>query len=302
MYELLLQEIISSNLMLHPASLSSIDIFIQKIKKNETPPASDFLSSTMNLQSYRNHSEIVMASMGSEYSSNPYDEFEDNSIAIIPIIGPMFKYSSWWNYGMDDYANLIRLADQSPKICGTIILCNSPGGTTQSVLQLEDALRSRSKPSIGLVDGNCMSGGIYALSFCDEIWASNPMCLVGNIGVYTEILNDEQYLENQGLKYRAIIPPESKYKNLAYREARVGNENLLVTEMLTPYALHFQDIIKTNRPNLDLSVEGIIEGKDFYAKDALNHGLIDGISSFNVVIERLKELYNLKQSIYSQFK
>lgn len=301
MFELLLQEIMSSNLMLHPASLSSIEILIQKIRKNETPNTSDFLA-TLNLQSYKSHSEIVMASMGGEYPSNPFDEFEDNSIAIIPIIGPMFKYGSWWNYGMDDYANLIRLADQSSKIIGTILLCNSPGGTTQSVLQLEDALRSRSKPCVGFVDGNCMSGGMYVLSFCDEIWASNPMCMIGNIGVYTEILNDDKYLENKGLVFRAIVPPESKFKNLAYREAREGKEKMLITEMLTPYALHFQDIVKSNRPALDLSIEGIIEGKDFYAKDASTYGLIDGISNFESAIEKVKELHNLKQSIYSQFK
>lgn len=302
MFELLLQEIMSSNLMVHPASLNSLEILIQKIKKGEIPEKVDLHSKIPGLNIWNNRPEIALVSLGDEYEENPFDSFENNSIAVIPIIGHMFKYGSWWRYGMDDMANLIRLADQSSKIIGTILVCNTPGGTSQSVIQLEDALRNRTKPCVGLVDGQCCSGGIYALSFCDKIAATNPMCIIGNIGVYVQIVNDDKLYEDWGIKFISVYPPESKFKNLAYQEAKQGNTEMLINEQLSPFAIHFQNIIKGNRTNLDLSVEGIIEGKDFYAQDAMHNGLIDMITNYDGAVQLVKSLHDEKQSIYSPFK
>lgn len=302
MLDLLLQEIMSSNLMIHPSSLTNLRTLIHQIKQGKTPSKDDLISLKSGLNICNTIPQMAVVSPQGEYNDNPYDSFEDNSIAVIPIIGPMYKYGSWWRYGMDDIANLIRLADQSSQIIGTILLCNTPGGTSQSVIQLEDALRNRTKPCVGLVDGQCCSGGIYALSFCDKIAATNPMCVIGNIGVYVEIENDDKLLENYGIKFISVYPPESKFKNLAYKEAKNGNPEMLIKEQLSPFAIHFQNIIKENRPNLDLSIEGIIEGKDFYAQDAEKYKLIDTITNYDGAIEMVKRLHSEKQTIYSPFK
>ena len=302
MFELLLQEIMSSNLMVHPASLNSLEILIQKIRKGEIPEKVDLHSKIPGLNIWSNRPEIALVSSIDECEENPFDSFDDNSIAVIPIIGHMFKYGSWWHYGMDDIANLIRLTDQSPQIIGTILLCNTPGGTSQSVIQLEDALRNRTKPCVGLIDGQCCSGGIYVLSFCDKIAATNPMCIIGNIGVYLQIVNDDKWYEDRGIQFISVYPPESKFKNLAYKEAKEGKPDILIKEQLSPFAIHFQNIIKGNRTNLDLSVEGIVEGKDFYAQDAVHNGLIDMITNYDGAIQLVKSLHDEKQSIYSPFK
>lgn len=302
MLELLLQEILSSRLLMHPSSLGSLEILIQKLRKGEEPQQKDIKTffHSLGIESKIRSSAFILPE--EDYPENPFDSFKENSIAVIPIIGTMLKYSSWWNYGMDDMANLIRLADLSSKIIGTILLGNTPGGSSQSVIQLEDALRNRTKPSVGLIDGMCMSGGIYAFSFCDRILATNPMCQVGNIGVYAKILNNDKYYEDNGIRFITVVPPESKYKNLAIKQAKEGDDKMLIEEDLSPYAIHFQNLIKTNRPDLDLSVEGIIEGKDFYAMDAEKNGLIDGITNFEGAVQVLQSLHKEKQSIYSSFK
>lgn len=302
MFELLLQEIMSSNLLVHPASLDSLEIIVHKIRKGEIPEKVDTQYIIPGLNIWNNNPKIALVSPGGDYNENPFDSFENESIAVIPLIGHMFKYGSWWRYGMDDIADLIRLADQSPQIIGTLLIGNTPGGTTQSIIQLEDALRNRTKPSIGLIDGQCCSGGIYVFSFCDIIAATNPMCIVGNIGVYLQILIDDKYYEDRGLKFILVSPPESKYKNLAYIEAKKGNPEILIQEQLSPFAIHFQNIIKQNRPNLNLSIEGIIEGKDFYAQDAVHNGLIDTITNYEGAIQIVRSLHEQKQSIYSPFK
>jgi len=191
---------------------------------------------------------------------------------------------------------------RSQEIAGTILFVNTPGGTASSIIQLEDAMRNRTKKSVALIDYQCCSGGIYAASFCDEIYAMNRVCEVGSIGTYAQFINDSEALKKWGYKIEQIYPPESKYKNLPEREAIDGKPDRIIKEQLTPFAIHFQSIIKDNRRKLNLSEEGILEGKVFYAYDAVSNGLIDGLMNMEQAVKRVKELANIQQSIYSSFK
>jgi protease-4 len=234
---------------------------------------------------------------------NPYDRLEKNSVAIIPLSGLMMKNRYWWHHtGCDELAQLIRLADLSPNIAGTVLLLDTPGGATTAVIQLEDAMRNRTKPCVGLIDSSCNSGGIYVASFCDELHAMNRMCEAGSIGTYAQIVDTRESDKKWGYKIEQIYPPESKYKNLEVREALAGKPERLIRETLTPYAIHFQNIIKENRPKLDTSVEGILEGRVFYAYDAITNGLIDGLMNLEQAVARVRSLAADRQSFYSQFK
>lgn len=215
-----------------------------------------------------------------------------------------YGYQSWFGYvpGIDDVANMIRYANASSQIIGTILLINTPGGTTQSVIQIEDALRTRTKPSVAFIDGQCCSGGIYAASFCDRIVAANRMCEIGSIGTQMTMLDLSEYYSSMGIKKITVRPPESSFKNTEYEQALAGDDKRLISESLTPFAQHFQNILKDNRPNLDLSVEGILEGKIFYAFDAVQNGLIDNITNFDGAVQLLQSLHTEKQSLYSYLK
>jgi protease-4 len=237
-----------------------------------------------------------------ESDENPWNRLPENSVAIIPVQGMMLKHGFWWGYGCDELAERLRLADRSPAICGTVLLFDTPGGTTSSVIQFEDALRTRTKPCIAVIDGQCNSGGIYVASFCDEIYAVNRMCEAGSIGTYARIIDTREADKKWGYKIEQIYPPESKYKNLEIREALEGKPERLIREVLTPYAIHFQNIIKTNRPKLDTTVEGILEGRVFYAFDAVANGLIDGLMNLEQAVERVRTLAENRKSFYSQFK
>ena len=62
-----------------------------------------------------------------------------------------------------------------------------------------------------------------------------------------------------------------------------GNPDRIIKEQLTPFAIHFQNIIKDNRRKINQSEEGILEGKVFYAYDAVNNRLIDGLMNKEVL-------------------
>jgi protease-4 len=202
----------------------------------------------------------------------------------------MLKNSYWWHLGCDDLADLIRRADRSANIAGVVLLIDMPGGTTTSVIPLEDALRTHTKPCIAVVEGQCCSGGIYVASLCDEIHAVNRMCEIRSIGTYARIIDTHEAEKKWDYRIEEIYPPESKYKNPEVREALKGKPERLIREILTPYAIHFQNIIKENRRGLDQSVEGILEGCVFYAYDAVKNGLADGLMNLEQAIGRVRLL------------
>jgi len=138
--------------------------------------------------------------------------------------------------------------------------------------------------------------------FCDKIYSMNRMCEVGSIGTYAQFVNDSEALKKWGYIIEEIYPPESKYKNLPEREAIDGKPDRIIKEQLTPFAIHFQNIIKENRPKLNQSTEGILEGKVFYAYDAVENGLIDGLMNLEQAIKKVQDLTKIQQSIYSSFK
>jgi ClpP class serine protease len=87
------------------------------------------------------------------------------------------------------------------------------------------------------------------------------------------------------------------------REALAGNDKPMIEEFLSPLARGFQDAVKDARPKLDLSIKGIIEGKEFFASDAVNYNLIDGImpieDMIDMVFQKSKDYKSTQRQIKS---
>ncbi|MDR1544760.1 MAG: S49 family peptidase [Prevotellaceae bacterium] len=293
MYNLFLHEILHSKLMLKGSFLDEFELLsrrdISSIKREF--PKVEFACLAKN----------VSLAVESNIDSGSFDKLDENSIVVVPIIGSMFKYDTWCSYGMDYFASIIEQANKSDKVAGIMLLLNTPGGSTQSVIRLEEVLRSLVKPCVAVVDGMCCSCGIYVASFADKIVALNRMCEIGSIGVFATIIDHSEADKLSGIKTITAYPPESSYKNKSVREAVEGKLEYLIDESLTPFAHHFQNIIKANRPKLDETVEGILEGREFYAYDAEKNGLIDGIMNMQQAVELLHSLIDERKAVQKLF-
>lgn len=248
---------------------------------------------------------VVAGSMyGAEASSDQPEP--EKGVQILPIIGMMTKYARYdWQSdsldyivpGIDDIARAIEEAETNDNIIGSVLLMNTCGGSVQSWIRIEDVLKNRKKPVVAVVDGICASAGVYVAVFCDRIYALHKTCQIGSIGVMAQLIDDKEAMKKWGYRLIEVYPPESKYKNKDIIEALKGNTGLLITEHLSPLAKHFQDTVRTYRPHLDESVEGLLEGKMFYADDAEKAGLIDGICSLKEAVISVANIANEHQDI-----
>jgi len=229
-------------------------------------------------------------------SENP--NTPEGSIGVVLIAGPMVKYGSWYNWGSDELVFFAEQFDRDPNIIGQIWLLESGGGTMTSIAPYLEFLKRKTKPVIGLAD-ICASACLHVGVGTDKLYARNNIsAMFGSIGVMTSIVDYTEYLKNLGIKEHVIYATQSSYKNKSSTEALKGNYEEFRKELLDPAAIQFQNFVKQSRPNLQTDVEGILEGKMFYAEAAEEYGIIDGIKDFEEAAEQVKFLAGARSFMF----
>jgi len=276
-----IQEIDSANLMLHASGYQSIDYVYNAIQKGIFVPEiiTQPIVSTKG-ESYIENNDI----------KNPFNAWQDDSIAIIPLEGIMLKNSYWW-YGVDDIANIISLAYDSDKITGVILKANTPGGNTDSLFLLQQILSKKTKPTYGFIDGMCCSCGYIAFSYMDKIYSINRMAQVGGIGVFARIMIPNN--KDNSYKVKEVYPKESPEKNIEERELLKGNDDPF-KEKLSKVAVYFQELIKANRPSVAAKT---LAGMTYFSYEAQPLGMIDGICSLDDVVSEMTALNENRKKV-----
>lgn len=285
-----LHTIFNSPFMIHPSALPTLQRAVED----------GFVDTDVPAASVRDAKGAVYTQ---KENGSVFDEFEKDSIAVIPLRGIMTKYDSWYSFGTDRVASWIHEADKSENVSGIIIEGDTPGGAVSSLFALSDVISARTKPVYMFSDYMLCSCGYYIASLCDKIFSVNNFCEVGSIGVMATVLRRNEKTDNRyGYYLEDVYPPESKDKNIELRKSEKGDDTLLINEILTPLAKNFQQVVKTNRPQIRTDAEGVLTGKTFFAQDALSLGLIDGIASFESVVNIMKGEIETRKSIINSFK
>jgi len=268
-------EVINSHLALHPGYVAFYHPILQSYLKSGELPTHEFEPTKKR---------AFFDPDGNQSTPGP-DNKDNSSVAVIPIHGFLTKEGTWCNYGGDELAAMVSesMADETVK--SIVLDIYSPGGSTAALSSLKAAIQKRTKPIIASINPNAYSAGYYLAAMADNVLAVDEMAQVGSIGVMIEMHNDDELLKKEGITIHRIVPPESSFKNKSWMDAREGNYEMIIKEELSPWAVHFQEHVRSNRPSLNENIEGILEGKTFYAKDAKAYGLIDDIMPFDDIIQ-----------------
>lgn len=216
------------------------------------------------------------------------------AVAVIPLRGTMMKYGTMCSYGADEIAEAIDGAAADPKVEGVVLAVDSGGGAVDAVAPLIDAIgrsQRQGKPVVALCD-LCASAAYYVACHCDEVLADNTISAeFGSIGVMMQFADYAKYYEKEGIQVHTIYSSLSDYKNAPFEAARRGEYAKIREEELDPVARTFQQAVKRQRGDrLDTTVEGILSGRMFFARDAVKHGLIDGIGSLEKAVADVHRL------------
>lgn len=228
------------------------------------------------------------ASVAGSFAKAPKD-----SVAIISLRGDMMKEGTMCSYGTEEIAAVIREAADATPIIGIRLDIDSGGGAVDAIAPMLDAIaysQSKGKPVVASCD-LCASAAYYVACHCNRIMANNTLSAeFGSIGVMMQFPDYAKYYEEKGIKIHTIYSNLSTYKNAPFEAARKGEYASIKTEQLDPLARQFQEAVKSHRPNLDENIEGILNGRMFYAADAKKHGLIDQIGTAAEATELVRRL------------
>lgn len=221
---------------------------------------------------------------------------QQTTLGVVDLIGPIMKYGDWCNYGALEIAERIEQLNDNDAIEAIILNLDGPGGSVGAVAPFLNLKSKKKKPIVGYAD-TCASAHYYIASgLCDHIMAQNNISSqIGSIGIVLSFYDNKEYLEKLGYKFHEIYPEESKDKNDSFRLALEGKYDMIKKEMLSPKAIQFQEHVMEHRPNLKKDIPGILTGKTFYAKEALEYGLIDSIGSFSDAVSVALALAEINQ-------
>mgnify|MGYP003527454901 FL=1 len=220
-------------------------------------------------------------------------------VKVIPIIGPLSKYSyiDWWNMvyveGTQSLIEEIAEAQNESDTKAIVLYIDSPGGDVDGTFELAEVIRKSPIPIYACVSGTCASAAYWIASQCTQIFVTAPEAEVGSIGVYIMHLDKSvMYEELMGIKITYVTSTDSPDKVVAPSNAPLSDEDRAkLVAMIDPVKTNFIAAVKKGRGDkLATDQPQIFQGGVFMAKDAKAWGLIDGVKTFDdIVIEAQRE-------------
>lgn len=224
--------------------------------------------------------------MGGDFYTGSIAQFEGNdAIAVLTLEGVMRVEDGLCTYGVDTLVSDLNAAFNHPGIKGIVLKINSGGGATTAGALLRSALTNAPKPVVGL-SYLMASGALYGTLPLKHILATDPMALVGSIGVVYQISKKmaEWYKENVD----DIYATKSFQKNEGWNAYLRGDRSIFERDA-DEMATIFGDAVSESRSLTPVQAKTALTGKLFTAAEALQLGLITGYGNlndaFNLVIE-----------------
>lgn len=253
------------------------------------PLANDFLTRRLALQPSLEEYAVSSFALSDSGDVIP-GSAEDGSVrlvVVVPLHGALTKYDTCDTYGTTGIAAKMDEFINDDEVVGFVLDIDSPGGAENAIFPIVSAIaraRAAGKPVIAHCD-SCYSAAYWVASQCDAIFADNARSGFGSIGAYAQILDDRED-KATGYKIITIYAPESKDKNLAYREALDGKTEKM-EEQLSELVSAFHAAVKAGRPSLKADADGVMTGATFKAEKSIELGLADGIGSMDECIENV---------------
>ena len=163
-----------------------------------------------------------------------------------------------------------------------------------------DRLRSAEIPLTICVDKVAASGGYMMACVANTIYAA-PFAIVGSIGVVAQIPNFNRLLKKHDIDYEQHTAGDFKRTLTLFGENTDEGRQKFQEELEETHVL-FKDFISKYRPTLDIAK--VATGEHWYGQQALDLGLVDGLSTSDDVVMKLAEektvikvRYQLKKKI-----
>jgi len=239
--------------------------------------------------------KAVEARIGKPLNNQPQGYEVIDGVAVIPVDGVIAKRMNLFTQisggvSTDLLARDLKAAINDPSIRAIVLAIDSPGGTVDGTVDIARLVyESRGvKPIVAYTDGTMASAAYWIGSATDKVYIGNDATLVGSIGVVAMHQDVSRAEEQRGIKTTEVYA--GRYKRIASQYAPLSEEGRAYLQDRVDYL--YSVFVSAVADNRGVPVEKILkdmaDGKVFSGKQAVEAGLVDGVSTLDALIASLK--------------
>ncbi len=216
---------------------------------------------------------------------------ENSRILVLELIGTITSGgNSTVGYDHDFMLEQLEKALVDHSIKGILFLVDTPGGGVYESAEIRHKLlkikEERSIPIYVQMLGMAASGGYYVSADATKIFATQET-ITGSIGVISTRFDITGLMDKYGVKVTSYKSGNLKAMGSPF-EAPSEEELAVWTSIIDETYGSFVSIVANGRGLSEETVRQLADGRIYTASQALNNGLIDGISFKEETLEALK--------------
>lgn len=225
------------------------------------------------------------------FFSSQNDSLKSANLVQIDLKGPIMDFS------------LLEEIDKVAKddaIKGVLLNIDSPGGALSQSVEISMVIKNLSskKPVIAYASGTMASGSYLSGVWANEIWA-NPGSFIGSIGVIMQSVNIENLMQKIGIKEQVVSAGDFKQAGTFMRKWSDLERQSLQNLVDKSYELFTNEVANARKLDLQKKDEWA-NAKVFLANEAANLGLIDGVSNYFEVKQKVEEISQVEDPVWRQ--
>lgn len=236
----------------------------------------------------------IEARIGEPLSNDPERFTMDGDVAIVPIHGVIMKRANMFTKISGGVSTQLLEQDlavlrDDPLVRAVVLDIDSPGGTVDGTPGLMQAVRdlNAAKPVVAFSDGVIASAAYWIGSAASEIYIASEVVQAGSIGVIATHEDRSEANRQQGVsvthitagRYKAIESPDAPLSDEARAEIQSRCDYL--------YGVMVRDIAENRSVSASTVLERMAEGRIFIGAQAIEAGLVDGVSTLDSIVANL---------------
>ena len=189
-----------------------------------------------------------------------------------------------------DQLKLLKDLAENDQVSGVLLFVNSPGGTTTGGEALYEGLRelSKKKPVVAQF-GTIAASAAYIAGLATDHIVARGNTITGSVGVIVQWPEVHELLEKIGIKYNEVKSGPLKAAPSPF-EPMNDESRKVVDGMVADGFKWFLGLVETRRGIKPADVAGLVAGRIFSGREALEQKLIDEIGGEDEAVKWLKDI------------
>lgn len=243
--------------------------------------------------------EKMLAYVPGQDQQDPEDDLPDlldiqGGVGVISIMGPLTNRDSWMNsiMGVVSYGQIreaLVYAAESPNVTQILLNIDSGGGSVSGCLDTSSLIamvNDKIKPVTAFADGMMCSAAYWLGCSAGEVYGSQTAD-IGSIGVIATHMERSKMLKEMGIG--ATVIRSGEFKALANGVEPLSDvaKAQIQSQLDAAYKVFVTHAAAARNVPYDYCDANMANGKEFFGQQALDAGLVDGITSYDALMQEL---------------